>query len=117
MEATLKNIKKYLEIYLKTWKNHGKIMEFCRRQNVGTLEGILQITHDNEGPSAAVHFVCPGELILARCSLALLLACMLGLFLEPLVLLFWISGISGFPWEDSILGQSPIQVLTGPVVA
>jgi hypothetical protein len=37
VEATLTNIKKYLEIYLKTWKNHGKVMEFCQRQNVGTL--------------------------------------------------------------------------------
>ena len=30
--------KKYLEIYLKTWKNHGNIMEFCQSEKVGTLE-------------------------------------------------------------------------------
>ena len=28
---------KYLEIYLKTWKNHGNIMEFCHSGKVGTL--------------------------------------------------------------------------------
>ena len=30
-------MKKYLEIYLKTWKNHGNIMEFCQSEKVGTL--------------------------------------------------------------------------------
>ena len=34
---TLKIMKKYLEIYLKTWKNHGNIMEFCQSEKVGTL--------------------------------------------------------------------------------
>ena len=34
---TLKIMKKYLEIYLKTWKNHGNIMEFCQSGKVGTL--------------------------------------------------------------------------------
>ena len=34
---TLKIMKKYLEIYLKTWKNHGNIMEFCQSKKVGTL--------------------------------------------------------------------------------
>ncbi len=29
--------KKYLEKTLKTWKNHGKIMEFCWSAAVGTL--------------------------------------------------------------------------------
>ena len=27
-EITLKIMKKYLEIYLKNWKNHGKVMVF-----------------------------------------------------------------------------------------
>ena len=31
-------MKKYLEIYYKTWKNHGKIMEFCQSEKVGTLK-------------------------------------------------------------------------------
>ena len=30
-------MKKYLEIYPKTWKNHGNIMEFCQSEKVGTL--------------------------------------------------------------------------------
>ena len=30
-------MKKYLEIYPKTWKNHGNIMEFCQTEKVGTL--------------------------------------------------------------------------------
>ena len=30
-------MKKYLEIYPKTWKNHGNIMEFCQTKKVGTL--------------------------------------------------------------------------------
>ena len=34
---TSKIMKKYLEIYLKTWKNHGNIMEFCQSGKVGTL--------------------------------------------------------------------------------
>ena len=34
---TLKIMKKYLEIYQKTWKNHGNIMEFCQSGKVGTL--------------------------------------------------------------------------------
>ena len=34
---TLKIMKKYLEIYFKTWKNHGNIMEFCQSEKVGTL--------------------------------------------------------------------------------
>ena len=34
---TLKIMKKYLEIYQKTWKNHGNIMEFCQSEKVGTL--------------------------------------------------------------------------------
>ena len=34
---TLKIMKKYLEIYYKTWKNHGNIMEFCQSEKVGTL--------------------------------------------------------------------------------
>ena len=34
---TLKIMKKYLEIYLKTWKNHGNIMEFSQSEKVGTL--------------------------------------------------------------------------------
>ena len=34
---TLKILKKYLEIYLKTWKNHGNIKEFCQSEKVGTL--------------------------------------------------------------------------------
>ena len=34
---TSKIMKKYLEIYLKNWKNHGKIMEFCQSEKVGTL--------------------------------------------------------------------------------
>ena len=34
---TLKIMKKYLEIYLKNWKNHGNIMEFCQSRKVGTL--------------------------------------------------------------------------------
>ncbi len=32
-----KKDKKYLEKTLKTWKNHGKIMEFCWSAAVGTL--------------------------------------------------------------------------------
>ncbi len=32
-----KKDKKYLEKTLKTWKNHGKIMEFCWSAVVGTL--------------------------------------------------------------------------------
>ena len=35
---TLKIMKKYLEIYFKTWKNHGNIMEFCQSEKVGTLK-------------------------------------------------------------------------------
>ena len=31
-------MKKYLEIYQKTWKNHGNIMEFCQSGKVGTLK-------------------------------------------------------------------------------
>ena len=34
---TLKIMKKYLEIYLKTWKSHGNIMKFCQYGKVGTL--------------------------------------------------------------------------------
>ena len=34
---TLKIMKKYLELYLKTWKNHRNIMEFCQSEKVGTL--------------------------------------------------------------------------------
>ena len=34
---TLKIMKKYLEIYQKTWKNQGNIMEFCQAGKVGTL--------------------------------------------------------------------------------
>ena len=34
---TLKIMKKYLEIYPKTWKNHGNIMEFYQTEKVGTL--------------------------------------------------------------------------------
>ena len=34
---TLEIMKKYLEIYQKTWKNHGNIMEFCQAGKVGTL--------------------------------------------------------------------------------
>ncbi len=34
-----KKDKKYLEKTLKTWKNHGKIMEFCWSAAVGTLPG------------------------------------------------------------------------------
>ena len=30
-------MKKYLEIYPKTWKNHGNIMEFCQTEKVITL--------------------------------------------------------------------------------
>ena len=30
-------MKKYLEIYPKTRKNHGNIMEFCQTEKVGTL--------------------------------------------------------------------------------
>ena len=30
-------MKKYLEIYLKSWKNHGNITEFCQSGKVGTL--------------------------------------------------------------------------------
>ena len=37
LEITLKIMKKYLEIYWKTWKNHGKVMEFCKSEKVGTL--------------------------------------------------------------------------------
>ena len=35
---TLKIMKKYLEIYQKTWKNHENIMEFCQSGKVGTLK-------------------------------------------------------------------------------
>ena len=42
---TLKIMKKYLEIYLKTWKNHGN-MEFCQSEKVGTLISfILNLLH------------------------------------------------------------------------
>ena len=34
-------MKKYLEIYPKTWKNHGNIMEFCQTKKVGTLNLIV----------------------------------------------------------------------------
>ena len=34
-------MKKYLEIYLKTWKSHGNIMEFCQSEKVGTLSFAL----------------------------------------------------------------------------
>ena len=34
---TSKIMKKYLEIYQNTWKNHGNIMEFCQSGKVGTL--------------------------------------------------------------------------------
>ena len=34
-------MKKYLEIYQKTQKNHGNIMEFCQSGKVGTLISIL----------------------------------------------------------------------------
>ena len=30
-------MEKYLEIYFKTWKNHGNIMEFCQSEKVRTL--------------------------------------------------------------------------------
>ena len=38
---TLKIMKKYLEIYQKTWKNHGNIMEFCQSGKVGTLRTLI----------------------------------------------------------------------------
>ena len=38
---TLKIMKIYLEIYLKTWKNHGNIMEFRQSEKVGTLIYLL----------------------------------------------------------------------------
>ena len=41
---TLKIMKKYLEIYLKTWKNHGNIMEFCQSEKVGTLVIFLHLS-------------------------------------------------------------------------
>ena len=34
---TVKIMNKYLEIYLKTWKSHENIMEFCQSGKVGTL--------------------------------------------------------------------------------
>ena len=37
-------MKKYLEIYLKTWKNHENIMEFCQSEKVGTLNVIRKAT-------------------------------------------------------------------------
>ena len=40
---TLKIMKKYLEIYLKTWKNHGNIMEFCQSEKVGTLQRLKTV--------------------------------------------------------------------------
>ena len=50
---TLKIIKKYLEIYWKTWKNHGNIMEFCQSEKVGTLNRFLaQIQYRGQRPLA-----------------------------------------------------------------
>ena len=40
---TLKIMKKYLEIYWKTWKNHGNIMEFCQSEKVGTLKFDIEL--------------------------------------------------------------------------
>ena len=34
---SLNIMKKYYEFTLKTWKNHGNIMEFCQSEKVGTL--------------------------------------------------------------------------------
>ncbi len=38
MQSLQKKKKKYLEKTLKTWKNYGKIMEFCGSAPVGTLD-------------------------------------------------------------------------------
>ena len=37
LEITLKMMEKYLEIYCKTWKNPGKLMEFFQSRKMGTL--------------------------------------------------------------------------------
>ena len=37
LEITLKIMEKYLEIYCKTWKNPGKLMEFGQSREMGTL--------------------------------------------------------------------------------
>ena len=42
-EIILGNTWKYLEIYQKTWKNHGNIMEFCQSEKVGTLYQICPL--------------------------------------------------------------------------
>ena len=47
---TLKIMKKYLEIYLKTWKNHRIIMEFCQSEKVGTLGVVLQLFRNERRP-------------------------------------------------------------------
>ena len=49
---TLKIMKKYMEIYWKTWKNHGNIMEFCQSEKVGTL---LAIPSGNPGSATATN--------------------------------------------------------------
>ena len=46
LEITLKIMKKYLKIYWKTWKNHGKVMEFCQSRKVGTLESAIKLILD-----------------------------------------------------------------------
>ena len=45
---TLKIMKKCLEIYIKTWKNHGNIMEFCQSEKVGTLVPLLGVEKDKQ---------------------------------------------------------------------
>ena len=37
LENTLKMMEEYLEIYLKSWENHGKVMKFFQSRKVGTL--------------------------------------------------------------------------------
>ena len=50
-------MKKYPEIYLKTWKNHGNIMEFCQSEKVGTLGSIH--TCDLLGMNYCMNFSVP----------------------------------------------------------
>ena len=40
---TLEIMKKYLEIYLKTWKNHGNIMELCQSDTIPFILSCLNV--------------------------------------------------------------------------
>ena len=55
---TLKIMKKYLEIYLKTWKNHGNIMEFCQS---GKWEPWLIVQTDARKILAIRIYICGCE--------------------------------------------------------